>query len=1221
MSGHRLYKITDFRFGQMVAGLREKAGLTQQEAANALHVSRRTIQHWEAGTAFPGAAHVKALIAYYLPYGTFPHSHELEEARRLWEQADESSTRHKTPFDESWFKNLLRQPLPGPFEKYTIVQVIPSQEQAQHPTRIDWGDAPDLVDVYGRERELSDLARWVLNDRCHLVAILGIGGIGKTTLAVKFAQVAAPQFDSVIWRSLRNAPPLPDLLAECLQTLSSGAGAKPSIALLLEIFQQQRCLLILDNAETLFRRGRLSGDYRPGYEEYQALFKQVAQTRHQSCLLLTSREIPTELEPIEGAQETVRAMKIAGLTRGASQSLLNEKELFGAADAWDAFVYYYAGNPLALKIAAAIVRDLFGGDLGAFLKEAPVTLHTLHLLLENQFEHLSDLERDVLFWLAIERDPVSLEVLRADLLGTISKNDLLPALLSLRRRSLIERGDSGAVFHLQPVLLEFITDHIVKQVSEEIVRLQQGTITRVALMKSRSADYIRESQVRLIVQPVLSNLVEALGDKAHLTAHLRTLIQRIRSTPAESQGYAGGNLVNLLASLLGSVCSEDFSRLALRQVYLQGIDAQDTNFSDAEFIEARFTEPLETSSTMMVSPSGQYLAAGTYNGQIRVWKVTDGKPLWTSSGARHEWCLTFSPDENLLVSGGYHGQVCIWDTATGRRLNTFEGHGFWVYTVAFHPDGHTLVSAGSDETIRVWDLDDGLFRLILHGHEGRIYSSVFSPDGKLLVTSGNDGTARIWDLSSGRCLRILQHAAGKTTLRVALHPEGRVLATCSEEDPLVKLWDVLTGDLLKSFYGHTQWSGRVAFNPEGTFLACGCGDGTVELWEMKDQSNPQFFRMLIGHHHHLSVLAFAQHGLLATQSLGENVRLWDVHSGKLLRTIQGYSRLIASNAFSPDGKLLVQGDANGMVRLYDVAGNRYLTTFQAHSGLISCVRFSPDGRSFASCADDRVVRLWDTGSYQCLKTFTLNTSDLWAIAFSPDGSLLATSGVIRKIDLWDTRPDGPTAVLKELLSPDDEIWSLAFDPTGKILACGYENGMVHLFNVETGRLLASFEHGSIKVVALRFSSNGKILVSSSYHDLLKWWDLATGVCLQTLHEEAAGNRNSDVAIGRDGLIVVTGSAEPDIVLWRTDSPGKPHQVTRLPGHASKVWAVALSPDERLVASSDVEGTTLISDAQAGTVLRKIPFDRPYERMKINGLTGLNAAERAALKAMGAIDNH
>jgi WD40 repeat protein len=156
------------------------------------------------------------------------------------------------------------------------------------------------------------------------------------------------------------------------------------------------------------------------------------------------------------------------------------------------------------------------------------------------------------------------------------------------------------------------------------------------------------------------------------------------------------------------------------------------------------------------------------------------------------------------------------------------------------------------------------------------------------------------------------------------------------------------------------------------------------------------------------------------------------------------------------------------------------------------------------------------------------------------------------------------------------------------------------------------------VGSLRFSSDGKHLFSSSSNESLRRWDVSNGSCIVT-PTRVSGNRNKAIEIGRDGKFVVTGSKEPQVCFWpinEADITPKPIQFS---GHTSRVWTVALSPDERLLASSDEEGTTILADIQSKTVLYKISLDRPYERMNIKGARGLNLAEREALNVLGAID--
>ncbi len=191
------------------------------------------------------------------------------------------------------------------------------QLKPQTSHRVDWGEAVDVSVFYGRAEELTKLETWVLQERCRVVAVLGMGGIGKTSLSIKLAQKIQGEFDYVIWRSLRNTPPIKDILAELIKFISHQQqidlppDVGERISLLLDYLRSSRCLLILDNAESIFQSGALA--YRDGYEAYGELFRRIGGTNHQSCLILTSREKPQEIAASEGETLPVRVLQLTGL--------------------------------------------------------------------------------------------------------------------------------------------------------------------------------------------------------------------------------------------------------------------------------------------------------------------------------------------------------------------------------------------------------------------------------------------------------------------------------------------------------------------------------------------------------------------------------------------------------------------------------------------------------------------------------------------------------------------------------------------------------------------------------------------------------------------------------------------------------------------------------------------------------------------------------------------
>ncbi|BAY56790.1 WD-40 repeat-containing protein [Leptolyngbya boryana NIES-2135] len=324
--------------------------------------------------------------------------------------------------------------------------------------RIDWGEVIDVSRFYNRIIELATLKQWIQHDRCRLIAILGIGGVGKTALSVKLAEQAQDDFEFVVWRSLRHAPSLPDLLADLIPFLSQQQTVKlpevldAQISCLMRYLRQRRCLLVLDNVESILQSGERSGRYCQGYEAYGQLIARVSDERHQSCLVLTSREKPAEVSIREGDILPARSLQLTGLKASEAQKILDEKGLHESNAYCRQLIEYYSGNPLALKIAAATIRSLFNGDVKAFLNQGIIAFGDINELFYQQFDRLSQLEQQVMYWLAISRKWLMLEELQEGIIPKTSRRELLEAVASLQARSLIETSTAG--FSQQPVVME-----------------------------------------------------------------------------------------------------------------------------------------------------------------------------------------------------------------------------------------------------------------------------------------------------------------------------------------------------------------------------------------------------------------------------------------------------------------------------------------------------------------------------------------------------------------------------------------------------------------------------------------------------------------------------------------------------------------------------------------------------------------------------------------------
>lgn len=1202
----------------MILQVRGRTGLTQRDLARSLGVHEHTVQSWEGGTSYPGAARLRALVEVAVRVGAFTPGSEAVEAAALWAAAERVAPRIRSPFDHVWFSDILRRAATSgrPGRVAVATPPAPATERQAGTPRRSWGNAPDVAGFLGRTDERALLRQWVVHDSCRVVGLLGLGGIGKTVLAARLAQDVAPQFEYVYWRSLQDAPNLGEWLAGVLEFLAPGddpvSGEAAQATLLVERLSRARCLLILDNFETVLDHEDQNGVSSMGSTGYRALLRQFGEVPHQSCLLFTSREAPPELGLMRGELRPVRTITLTGLSVEDGQTLLEGKRLDGDGSAWRALVMGCGGNGLALKVTGDTIRDLFGGEIAAYLEYAASTSGMMfggvRDVVGAQIDRLPALERELLQWMAVERESVSFGDLAAGFGARFGRGPTLEALEGLRRRSLLEHGERRSSFTLHPVILEYVTGQIIDDAVGEVSTGALDRLLALPLVKATARDYVRRSQERLLAAPVLDRLVANSGSVTMAEQQLVSLLDQLRRCPSVDHGYGPGNLVNFLRLLRGDLRRIDLSGLEIRQAYLQGIAAQDATLVGAHLAEMVLAQAFRNPNAVALSADGVYLVVGTSAGEICLWRVADRTLLATlhghTGGIRG---VALSRDNAVIASASFDGTVRVWDRESGRLLTTMQGHDGFVYAVALSGDGHLAASGGQDGTVRLWETAGGRRLATLPGHAGGVWGVALSGDGRLVASGCVDGAVRLWEAASGRLLRTLTgHIGG--AFGVALSRDGQVVASAGL-DGTVRLWETERGEPMSVLQGHTGGVRGVALSDDGRLIAS-CGlDGTVRLWEAGSGLPLANMR---GHSGLVYAVVLSGDGrLMASGSFDGTVKLWDAAGGRLLTNLEGFAGGIRSVATSVDGRLLVSGSFDGTVQLWDTEGGRPLRTLRGHTSGIRGVALSHDGQKVASGSFDGSILLWDATSGRLLRTLQVQTGGSWGVTLSGDGRLVASGGYEGTVQLWQAESG---RLLKTLEGHAGGVRGVALSTDGRLLASVSEDKTVRLWETDSGRLLATLEGHTGGIWDVSISGDGRLIASGGDDQTVRLWAVDGRRPPMTLrgHTSAVWG----VALTDDGRTVASADIEGTVQLWATETG---ELLATMPRHQGGVWGVALDGAGYQVASPGADGTVLIWAARSGALLHTLRSDRCYERLDITGLTGVTDAQRAAMVALGAVD--